>query len=297
MSRPLRIAVGIATKGRPELVGTTLAQLARQSRQPDAICLCPASPADLPSELPPGCLVVYGPVGLPAQRNAILDALGGFDVVVFFDDDFFPQPDYLAQLEPLLLERPGAAIVRGEVIADGIHGPGISAAEALTLLQNDRADWATATPRVIPTYGAYGCNFAVRLALVRAHGLRFDEALPLYGWQEDIDFSRQAAARGGAVLWAEQLRGVHLGSKQGRTSGLRFGYSQVANPLYLVRKGTMSVAYARRLMLRNMASNLLRAAWPEPHVDRRGRLRGNAWALADWLRGRAHPRRILEIGP
>ena len=46
---------------------------------------------DLPSELPPGCLVVYGPVGLPAQRNAILDALGGFDVVVFFDDDFFPQ--------------------------------------------------------------------------------------------------------------------------------------------------------------------------------------------------------------
>ena len=292
MTSPLRIAVGIATKGRPALLAATLQQLARQTRAPDRLLLCPAGAADLPSDLPSACQVVWGPVGLPAQRNAILDALDGIDIVVFFDDDFFPQPDYLAQVERLMRQRPRAVIVRGELVADGIHGAGYSVDEALALLQGDAGP---AQVRVRPTYGAYGCNFAVRMDAVRAHGLRFDEALPLYGWQEDIDFSRQAAVHG-EVLWANTWRGVHLGTKQGRTSGLRFGYSQVANPVYLVRKGTMSGAYARRLMLGNLASNLLRSAWPEAHVDRRGRLRGNLWALADWLRGRAHPGRILEIG-
>ena len=37
---------------------------------------------------------------------------------------------------------------------------------------------------------------------------------------------------------ANVLRGVHLGNKRGRVSGLRFGYSQIANPIYLLQKGT-----------------------------------------------------------
>jgi GT2 family glycosyltransferase len=291
--QPLKIAVGIATKGRPELLRDTLVRLTEQRRPADRVVLCPASAKDLPASLPLDCQVVSAPVGLPAQRNAILDVLGDCDVVVFFDDDFFPCANYLAEIEALFRQHPGLAVVRGTLIADGIHGTGFDTEEALALIAADRPP---AQVQVQTTYGAYGCNFAARLSLVRAHGARFDEALPLYGWQEDIDFSRQLAPYG-EVLIASGLRGVHLGNKGGRTSGLRFGYSQVANPIYLVRKGTMSLDYARRLMWRNLASNLARSAWPEDHVDRRGRLRGNLWALADWLRGRAHPGRILEIGP
>jgi hypothetical protein len=39
----------------------------------------------------------------------------------------------------------------------------------------------------------------------------------------------------------------------------------------------------------------LRSFRPEPFVDRRGRLRGNMIALADVMRGRLAPERILEL--
>jgi hypothetical protein len=89
--------------------------------------------------------------------------------------------------------------------------------------------------------------------------------------------------------------GVHLGVKSGRISGLRFGYSQIANPLYLHRKGTLALSRAVRQMTRNVLSNAARALRPEPWCDRRGRLRGNALAARDWLRGRLDPRRILDL--
>ena len=47
-------------------------------------------------------------------------------------------------------------------------------------------------------------------------------------------------------------------------------------------KGTMDVV-------------LLRSLAPEPWVDRRGRLRGNLIAIADLLRGRMHPLRVLDL--
>ena len=76
----------------------------------------------------------------------------------------------------------------------------------------------------------------VRTAPVLAHGLRFDENLPLYGWLEDIDFARSIAPYG-RVVKSMLLRGVHLGVKRGRTSGVKLGYSQIANPLYMLEKG------------------------------------------------------------
>jgi GT2 family glycosyltransferase len=144
-------------------------------------------------------------------------------------------------------------------------------------------------------FSGYGCNMALRLAPMRAHGLRFDERLPLYGWQEDVDLSRRLAAHG-RVVKLQRARGVHLGVKQGRGSGLRLGYSQVANPLYLSGK---KCGYPWRRALShlgcNLAMNLARAAWPEPYVDRRGRLRGNLLALRDLLLGRMVPERVLEL--
>jgi hypothetical protein len=39
----------------------------------------------------------------------------------------------------------------------------------------------------------------------------------------------------------------------------------------------------------------VRSVWPEPYVDRVGRLRGNLAALADLAAGSLHPERILEL--
>jgi hypothetical protein len=116
----------------------------------------------------------------------------------------------------------------------------------------------------------------------------------LYGWQEDVDFTSRLRARG-RVVALKSIRGVHLGVKSGRVSGVRFGYSQVANPVYLIRKGSVPLPVGLKLMGKNLLANLARSLWPESYIDRRGRLRGNLLALSHVARGRVEPEYILEI--
>ena len=91
------------------------------------------------------------------------------------------------------------------------------------------------------------------------------------------------------------LRGVHLGVKRGRVSGVRFGYSQIVNPLYLVRKGTGTGRWAANLIARNVLANAALSLRPEPHVDRRGRLKGNLIAAGHLIRGRCDPELMLRL--
>jgi glycosyltransferase involved in cell wall biosynthesis len=288
--------VGIATAGRKAILSVALDLLARQSRPPDILVVCPAAAEDLDAgsveHLPFSTVVRIGKRGLTAQRNTILSAARDADVIVFFDDDFFPQLNYLEEVERLFLRHADVVALTGRPMQDGANGPGVEAESALRLIA---ADVARPTAEVLaPTYGTYGCNMSFRMGPIRQHGLLFDENLPLYGWQEDIDFSRQLAPFG-RIVDANVLRGVHLGTKGGRTSGARFGYSQVANPVYLIRKGTMSVGFAAPLMWRNVLANAGRSFRPEPWIDRRGRLWGNWLALWDLVTRRMSPHRILEL--
>ncbi|WP_439598569.1 glycosyltransferase family 2 protein [Falsiroseomonas sp.] len=290
----MRLAIGVATRGRAAILGEVLQELRQQTRAPDRVLVCHVTEDDiagLPARFP-HVQFWASPAGLPRQRNAILDACGDCDAVLFLDDDFLPMPDYLAVTERVLMAHPDCVVTTGTVIADGAKGPGLSVAEGRALLAAD------GTPEdalaVAPHFNGYGCNMAFRLAPLRAHGIRVDEALPLYGWYEDIDVTR-ALGRHGSILRLAGARGVHLGAKSGRVSGLRLGYSQVANPVYLARKGTFPWSHAIPSAARHTAMNALRSLAPEPHVDRFGRLRGNLIALADLLRGRAHPMRILEL--
>ena len=135
---------------------------------------------------------------------------------------------------------------------------------------------------------------ACRLSLVHANDIRFDEKLPLYAWQEDIDFSRQLA-RFGRIVRDTSLKGVHLGHRTGRSPGLSLGYSQIANPVFLFRKGTLSLRFIVRLMSRNAMKNVFRFPFPEPYVDRRGRLKGNLLALLHLIQGKLDPEVILKL--
>jgi GT2 family glycosyltransferase len=297
MTTETNVVIGIATAGRREQMKLTLAQLAHQQQLPRRIVVCPAGADDFDEAAVPalGCPVdvVRGPRGLTAQRNTILAACDDADVLIFLDDDFYPAPDYVRQVATLFAAHPDIVVATNHPVRDGATGPGIPHAEAVELIEAMPAS-PDAAPRISDTYGGYGCNMAIRMAPVRAHGVLFDVNLPLYGWLEDIDFSRRMAAHG-RVVHCSPLRGVHLATKRGRTSGLRFGYSQVANPLYLLGKGSMSRGYTWRHISKNVAKNLARFAWPEPWVDRRGRLRGNLIAVGDWLRGRLDPRRVVQL--
>ena len=291
----LTIAIAIATSGRRHLLTETVGYMAGQTRPADEFIICPAKAEDADEgalrQLVPSLKIVTGPIGSSHQRNTII-ASSNADIIIFFDDDFLPALDYLEKLEHLFTDNSDIVVATGDVLADGILGPGLEFHKGVSILEGERN--AVVTISISPTFNGYGCNMAVRLAPVRRYGLKFDENLPFYAWLEDLDFSRQLAPYG-RVVKASNLRGVHLGTKVGRSPGVRLGYSQIANRVHIMGKGNMSWWQAWRGAFNNITANLLKSFRPEPWVDRRGRLKGNFIALSDLLLGRLDTKKIIDL--
>src|SRR3546814_6131838 len=91
---------------------------------------------------------------------------------MFIDDDFVMGIRYLAECVALFDAHPGVAMMTGEVIADGISGPGLNFDEADRLIAADVPPGAAWLEDV---YNGYGCNMAIRMAPVREAGLRSEE--------------------------------------------------------------------------------------------------------------------------
>ncbi|WP_310633828.1 glycosyltransferase [Paraburkholderia sp.] len=289
-----KVCVIFPTLGRAEILPQVVGFVSLQTVKPDLVivsCVSDADIGDLQAQQP-GLLVIKGRAGSSVQRNHALNHVpADFDVVIILDDDFLMHERWIAETLKALETDASIACVTGTVLADGIHGPGYSYDEARAIVAT--TDDLPAAMRITPTGGPYGCNMAFRCSSIA--GLRFDERLVLYGWQEDRDFGGQIWNRGGRVVRINTAVGVHMGVKRGRVSGRKFGYSQVINPLYLVKKKTMPLRDALRHVLRNVVSNVLRSFVPEPWVDRRGRLRGNWIGVCDFVRGRLTPERAEKL--
>jgi len=289
----VKICVVIPTTGRALVTRQTVDRLAHQTRAPDHIVVVAVVPSDVAgldlSDMKPQ--IVLASRGLCIQRNKALTMLeGDADIVVFFDDDFVAAADYLECAEKLFAAHDDVVGACGLVIADGVRGPGIAFDDAVQIVE--RQSPKLASDVINPAEALYGCNMVLRNKAIGA--LRFDENLPLYGWQEDIDFTARLGRRGRLVRYSA-MTGVHMGAKGGRSPGRRLGYSQIANPVYLLRKGSIPVKLAFRLMLNNAVANLIYSIRPEACIDRRGRLVGNLLAIRDCLFGRVDPRRILDM--
>jgi len=293
---PMKLGLVIATHRRPEIIAPLLAMIGRQSVQPDSIVLSVVDDGDLPDtrQLGSSVVVLKGTPGSCTQRNRGIDHLSGaVDIIVFLDDDFWMAADYLEIVRGIFANNPDIVAMTGNVIADGATTQGYSIDEAEAQLRRYRPDGkGLEGAGISDVEDTYGCNMAFRESSIGA--VRFDERLPLYGWQEDVDFSAQLRTQG-RIVKAERAVGVHLGSKRGKTSGVRFGYSQVVNPLYIVFKGNMRLGRALVLITKNILANTAGSISPEPFIDRRGRLRGNLTGLRDLLLGRLDPSRILKF--
>lgn len=290
-----KVAVIVATRGRPALVRQTVDLLASQTRPPDGIIVVGSRPEDIAAfgEAAANRIVVVGREGSALQRNDGLRlAADAYDYIAFFDDDFVPSRRWLEHAVACFEARPDIAGLTGTLVADGINSGGIAFDDAIALVAERDASselsWA-----LDESFGPYGCNMAFRAAAIR--GLAFDERLPLYAWLEDSDFGGQIVRAGGKTARADALWGVHMGNKTGRERGVRLGYSQIANPIYLARKGTLPVSFLFKQMARNVAANLLKFFSSEPGIDRPGRLRGNLVALRDALLGRLAPERVTRL--
>jgi hypothetical protein len=286
------VEVIFASKGRPDILAEVVNRMQRQSRPPDFITVsCPtlddagqlATHADVK--------IVLGPLGLTRQRNAALRQLQPqTGIVVFFDDDFIPHPDWIANVEREFHANAQVAAVTGDVLADGIKGVGLTIDEADEALNA----WTSAGSQWSKDYSPYGCNMAFRRSAIQ--NVFFDERLVLYGWQEDRDFGGALRLRGGRSIKIGSACGVHLGQKAARLPGRKLGYSQVVNPLYLHRKGTMTLRSVINHLFSNLSSNLVRSfAAPEAHIDRMGRLRGNLIGLKEVVLGTAAPERAERL--
>ena len=294
MKSQTRLVVGIATRGRCTILAETIAFLAAQKRQPDQILVAYAEPADIgdaPGQFP-HVTFVQAPLGLTRQRNAILTLALDSDLLLFIDDDFYLDSEYLTIAERFFEENTDVVASTGRVLADDVKGPGLTVAQAKSIIA--ASSGAQCEQQISPIFFAYGCNMCLRLAPIRKNNLRFDETLPLYGWYEDWDFSRQLAAFG-AVVYISNTCGVHLSTKVGRITGVRMGYAQVANPIYLARKGTFPWSHVFKFIVGPCLKNLVRSLAPEAHIDRLGRFCGNLAAFRDLLAGTLSPTQIVDL--
>lgn len=289
-----KLVVVIATLGRPDDVADLIESLESQTRQPDRIVISVTSDDDLPPEdKRVEAEVLMGPKGLCKQRNAALDHIGeDYDYLVFFDDDYVATRTAVDDIARYFDENPSVVGITGHLIADGIKGPGIDRDEAFALVSDFESAPRGKSRHQEPVADLYGCNMAYRVSAIQDE--RFDERLPAYGWQEDVDFSNRLLKRGDLVR-TDAFSGVHRGTKRSRSPGKKLGYSQIANPVYLLQKGTIGRRKAYVLMLKNMIANHAKLLTPEPWVDRKGRATGNWMALIDSVRGKMDPERILTM--
>jgi glycosyltransferase involved in cell wall biosynthesis len=290
----MKLSVAIPTLGRKELVTRILGHLEHQTRLPDEVVISAPDSTHVDQSVSFKFPVrfVFGKRGLCAQRNrALEEVLGHTDAVVFFDDDFIPASDYLEIVERGFAQNPDWAAISGCIAKDGAKHGGFTFEQGLEVLRAAEAARAGAL-QITQHVGANGANMSLRAAAIGP--IRFDERLVLHGWHEDIDMTSQLRANG-RIVGLSTLVGVHLGVRGGKASGVPFGYSQVINIVYLVRKGTVPLSFGAKVMLRNVMANMAKSVWSEPHIDRRGRLKGNLLGAYDAIRGRVEPEHILTL--
>jgi GT2 family glycosyltransferase len=235
-----------------------------------------------------GVIVVQGAHGLCAQRNAALRHINHEpSAVFFFDDDVEVDQEYVSHMLRLFEEQPG--IVLGDGLNVGVGPPGsVSRQMARELIRRQKANPPDASP-IEDVRTGIGCKMCVRGTLLGK--VSFDERLPLYGYQEDFDFSLQCKQHGRIVLNRHCLM-VHIVADQGRMGSKQRGYSEVVNPFYIwsKRKGAqLSRTFAGAL--RRTLQNALRCHTAQGRRQFAGNLIG-------WFRlvsGKVEPEFILQV--
>lgn len=292
----LRTAVIIATRDRPQDLSNLLDALALQTVLPDIIVVSACDRNDI-AEVNVGgknVEVLFGVPGSAVQRNRALSLVRNkFDIIVFFDDDFIPSRFWIEGVQMLLSKLSDVVCVTGHVLTDGVTIGGLERSVGRSIVNK-----ADSSKRVFTLNGTktrndplpYGCNMAFRAKSIEQ--LMFDERLVFYGWLEDRDFAFRARTEG-RMIWTDALWGVHLGTKRGRTPSLKLGYTQIVNPWYLMKKGSMTPFDAGRQIFRGLAGNAIGSF--ANNSDRWGQLKGNIIGIKDIMFGRWAPEKVAEL--
>jgi len=291
-----RIAIVIATKGRPAAVTEIVRLLERQTLAPSRVIISATGDADIEAPLESSVFpleLIYGSASSTKQRNRALERVcRQADIVVFFDDDFAPAITWLEHCAFAFAADAHVVGVGGLVLRNGAtEAAEVSWNEAKRLI-SDPPPLPPGPPTFLSCLSLYGCNMAFRIAAIG--DLRFDERLVLYGWMEDKDFSR-IAGRSGRLVRYNGMVGVHLGMRSGKVSGKKYGYSQVVNAWYLYRKKVLSRNEVWPNIFKAILANGIKSFRPEKYIDRYGRFVGNLVGVGELIRGHCRPERAEEL--
>lgn len=295
----MKIAAIICTVNRPTILHDTVLSIARQTLAPQQIVIAsPTAEHVLQETLAvQGVVFTVAPIGASLQRNRALQFVASdIDLVAFLDDDIELSRLYLAEMARLFATRPEVIIASGRILHDGGRSSRIERKEALQLCAEHDRRHDEASPLSFKTVDSgYGCNMVVRFAEVGE--CRFDEALPLYSWLEDRDFSFRCTKGKCPPVELANSVAVHLGWRSGRVSGVRLGFSTVVNPMYLKRKaGTFSLWHVViHYWLRCLIGNVLGIVCGDKDYDRWGLLKGNLLGYWHLLSGNCDPGQILRL--
>jgi hypothetical protein len=112
--------------------------------------------------------------------------------------------------------------------------------------------------------------------------------------QEDIDFTSQLW-RHARVVGLNSIFGFRLGAKSGPCEQSEIGVLAGCQSCLPYEEGTVPPGFALELMGWNVLANLTKSLWPEPYIDRRGRLKGNLLRVGHLTGGRIAPEYILKL--
>jgi glycosyltransferase involved in cell wall biosynthesis len=296
----LNISVVICSVNRAAILHETVLSIGQQIYQPaEILIVSPAKEHVLGETLEiPGVRFILSPLGLPVQRNVGLDQVREeCDLIAFFDDDIELSKSYLQEITKLFSANESILIASGRLLEDGGRGAIISRQQAHNLCAeyDSVTTDADAVPRYSSSNSAYGCNMVVRY--VAAKKVRFDEGLPLYAWLEDRDYSHRITKSLHPPVEFEDAVAVHLGARSGRIGGVRMGFSEIVNPIYLWRKNrTFTLRYILvQYWTRCIAGNILGILSHDVEYDRVGLLKGNLIGLQHVLCGSCNPAHITEL--
>jgi len=204
------VTVGILTFRRPDGLRESLPRLLEQVRQVPGAELLVVDNDDVPSARDiviereaagdPVRYVHEPDPGIVSARNRALDEARG-DVLVFIDDDELPSPAWLRTMLTTHEEYRCAAVA-GAVVAKFEKDPDRWISEGKFF---ERKRYPTGTR--VPAAGTG--NLLLDLRLVRAWGLRFDQAFRFTGGS-DTAFTSEIVARGGEIVFCDEASVVDI---------------------------------------------------------------------------------------
>lgn len=197
------VVVAVLTYRRPAELAVLLPELSRQASGRPAIRVLvidndPAASGEavVAAANDPAVRYVHEPrPGIAAARNRALDEAASYDLLIFIDDDEWPNPTWLQSLLEVH-DRTSSAAVVGPVISE-------YAAEPDPWIKAGRFFDRRRLPSGTQIEVAATNNLLLDLRQVRAFGLRFDEALGLSGGSDTL-FTRELHHRGGMLVWCDE---------------------------------------------------------------------------------------------